>query len=758
MSGINWTFSRMVRAARGGPPGAPLMRGVVEIEPGHGEITSAVLHASGLSVFEAQVNGRPVSDEVLAPGWSSYEWRLRYRTYDVTDLVRAGDGTVVVGFTLGNGWACGYLGGQRTRGFWAERPTLIALLEIAYADGHVQLFGTDDRTWQSGPSPITADDLYGGQSIDARVDVSGWSSDPAPRDGWAAVEFVPFDHARLVPTTGPVVRRQQELTPVEIWTSPAGRTLVDFGQNLVGWVRVNVRGESGRVVTLRHAEVLEHDELGTRPLRTAAATDTYTLSGADDTFEPTLTFHGFRYVEVDGWPGEIAEGALTAVVVHSDMRRIGDFECSDELVNQLYRNVVWGQRGNFLDVPTDCPQRDERLGWTGDIAAFAPTAVHLFDVKDFLTEWMANVEAKQSHHGGVVPYVVPDVIKLDKPRNGRPRESTCLWSDAGVWVPWAVWEAYGDIEPLRASYPTMTAHLDHVETLLTADGLWEGSFQFADWLDPNAPPDDPFRALADMGVVATACLYRSADLAARTATVLGDAAGERRYVDYAARLKAAFNEHYVDDDGRIKSDCPTVYSLAICFGLLGSEHESWAGARLAALAAANGYRVATGFAGTPFVLHALTRTGHVDTAYRLLLERECPSWLYPVLMGATTIWERWDSMLPDGTINPGQMTSFNHYAFGAVADWLHRTVGGVAPLEPGYARVLVAPRPGGGLSWARTSLDSPHGKVSVEWHLSHGEATVQVSLPEGVTGVFRAPDGTETDLASGLVALKVTVE
>jgi alpha-L-rhamnosidase len=754
VSGIDWTFSRMIKAAEPWS-GAPLVRGVMPVDAGHGAVRSAALHVSGLSVFEAYVNGQPVSDEVLAPGWSSYEWRLRYRTYDVTGLLDASSESVVVGIALGNGWACGKLGGQRTRGFWSDEPTVIALLSVTYADGHVQHFGTDDRTWQAGPSQVTANDLYDGQAVDARIDVTGWNSDPAPRDGWGGTTFVPFDHARLVPTVAPVIRRQEEIAPVAHWTSPSGRTIVDFGQNLVGWVKIRVTGEAGQVVTLRHAEVLEHEELGTRPLRSAAATDTYTLSGGDDTFEPTFTFHGFRYVEVTGWPGEIPDRALTAFVVHSDMTRIGTFECSDDLVNQLHRNVVWGQRGNFLDVPTDCPQRDERLGWTGDIAAFAPTAVYLYDVKAFLEEWLANVEAEQVHHNGIVPYVIPDVIKLDKPRPGRPRESTCLWSDAGVWVPWAVYEAYGDLATLRASYPTMTAHLDHVETLLTDDFLWEGSFQFADWLDPNAPPDNPFQAVADMGVVATACLYRSAELTTRTARLLGDAAGEARYSAYANRLRTAFNEHYVDGDGRIKSDCPTVYALAICFGLLSADHQTRAGNRLADLAEANGYRVATGFAGTPFVLPALTSTGHVETAYRLLLERECPSWLYPVLMGATTVWERWDSMLPDGTINPGQMTSFNHYAFGAVADWLHTTVGGIAALEPGYARVLISPRPGGGLTWARTSLDSPYGTVSVEWHLADGGFTAEILLPEGVTGVFRAPDGRETDLTAGQVTMHV---
>ncbi|HEY8664323.1 MAG TPA: alpha-L-rhamnosidase C-terminal domain-containing protein, partial [Propionibacteriaceae bacterium] len=294
-----------------------------------------------------------------------------------------------------------------------------------------------------------------------------------------------------------------------------------------------------------------------------------------------------------------------------------------------------------------------------------------------------------------------------------------------------------------------------VETLLSPNGLWDTGFQFADWLDPAAPPDDPIKAAADPGVVATACLYRSADITARTAAILGETAAQQRYEAYATRLKDAFNTHYVDA-GRILSDCPTVYSLAICFDLLSAEHERVAGDRLAELAADNGFKVATGFAGTPFVLHALSRTGHMDAAYRMLLERECPSWLYPVTMGATTIWERWDSMLADGAINPGQMTSFNHYAFGAVADWMHKVVGGINPLEPGYSRVLIAPRPGGGLTWASASLDTPHGTVAVNWRAEEDKVTVHVTLPEGVSGVFRAPDGSETELAdSGQLTLQI---
>jgi alpha-L-rhamnosidase len=441
---------------------------------------------------------------------------------------------------------------------------------------------------------------------------------------------------------------------------------------------------------------------------------------------------------------------LAAVVVSSDLRRIGEFECSDPDLNQLHRNVVWGQRGNFLDVPTDCPQRDERLGWTGDIAVFAPTAAFLFDVNGFLHDWLADLDAEQRSADGLVPFVVPDALKHTGRRTvfGVP-DSTAIWSDAAVWVPWALWQAYGDRAVLADSYPAMVAHLRRVEGLLSQNGLWDTGFQFGDWLDPAAPPDRPGDARADKGVVATACVYRSARTVAEAARLLGHDEEADEFTALAQRTRAAFNRYYVTEEGHVHSDCPTVYALAINFGLLDEPRLTKAGDRLAELVAENGYRIATGFAGTPYISDALTQTGHLDAAYRILLERECPSWLYPVTMGATTIWERWDSMLPDGTINPGQMTSFNHYALGAVADWMHRVIGGLSPAEPGYARVRIAPQPGGGLTWARTSLDTPHGTVRVRWELGEGGLSVEVDVPENVEADLVMPGAEPVTLGPG---------
>jgi alpha-L-rhamnosidase len=759
--------------------GAPLLRTVVRLERGHGEVAKATLRVTALGVFEAWIDGRRVSDDVLAPGWSSYEWRIRVLQYDVTRQIGATSSAATsrgeasshaLGIALGKGWWSGHLGWTGRGNWYGPEPAAAAELVVEFEDGHEQTVVTD-QSWRSGPSATTRNDLYDGQDIDARLDDPGWSAPGFDDRTWTGVHDVDIDPARFVPYTGPRVHRQQEIAPVSVTRSPAGRTIVDFGQNLVGWVRVRATGPAGTVLTLRHAEVLEHGELAVRPLRGAKATDRFTFSGTADVFEPSFTFHGFRYVEIDGWPGDRRvpstdtapinmplAGALTAVVVHSDLRRTGTFECSDPTLNRFHENIVWGQRGNFLDVPTDCPQRDERLGWTGDIAAFAPTAAFLFDSAGFLGEWLRDLRAEEAHVDHVVPFVVPDVLKLmpddaDVPPDDEPPRPgpTAIWSDAAAWVPWALWRATGDLGALREQYPAMADHVRRIRPALSADGLWDTGFQFGDWLDPDAPADDPIRAKADAGVVATASAFRSASIAAEAAALTGHEAEATEFQEMARGLQSAFRSAYVTEAPfRVRSDAPTVYTLAIVFGLLTEPEEQEAGDRLASLVRTSGHLISTGFAGTPFITEALTRTGHLDDAYELLMQRECPSWLYPVTMGATTVWERWDSMLPDGTINPGEMTSFNHYALGAVGDWIHRTVGGIAPATPGYDEVLIAPRPGGGITWATTAFESRHGRIAVAWEIVDRALHVRVEVPEGVTAIVRLDGEAEQRLGRGV--------
>ena len=465
-------------------------------------------------------------------------------------------------------------------------------------------------------------------------------------------------------------------------------------------------------------------------------------------FEPTFTFHGFRYAEVTGWPGEITPGSLHAIVVHSEMKRTGTFECSDPLLNRLHSNTVWSMRGNFCSIPTDCPQRDERLGWTGDIAAFAPTAAFLFDVRSFLDEWLVDLHNEQKNLGSV-PFVVPNIVRKYSPFPNRQSGGAAIWSDAAAWVPWALWNAYGDKAALEKQYPAMLLHVKQTEAMLSPSGLWDSGFQFADWLDPTAPPENPFQAKADKGVVATAAFYRSLRIVAEAAGILqrtGDAAEVGRLRD---KVGEAFRQQYIATDGKILSDCPTVYTIAIAFGLVDGPAKTAAGKRLAELAKENGFRIATGFAGTAFILDALLLTRHVDVVYKLLMEKTCPSWLYPVTMGATTIWERWDSMLPDGRINSGEMTSFNHYALAPVVDWIHRNVAGIQPLAPGYAKVRIAPRPGGGLTWAKGSFETLRGTISVSWRVAGRGLEVDVEVPEGVEAVISLSEGEERIVGPG---------
>lgn len=714
------------------------IRHAFDLDAGHGEVVAARLAVTALGVVEAEVNGTPAADDVLTPGWTSYEWRLRVAEHDVTAMIAA---RTTLELRLGAGWYAGRLTWTGAREFYGDRPAAAAELVVDFADGHRQIVATGDG-WEWAPSSTPSADLYDGQTIDARIGEPGQ---------WAPVDTVASPAAELVPYGEPPVVRHEALRPQRVWRSPSGRLLVDFGQNLVGWPRLRVHGTRGTEITLRHAEVLEDDELGTRPLRSAAATDHFILSGGDDLFEPTFTFHGYRYAEVDGWPGtdDDLTSALEAVVIGTKLTRTGSFRSSNELLNRFHENVVWGLRGNFVDLPTDCPQRDERLGWTGDIAVFAPTAAFLYDVQDFLTEWMRNLAAETAHADGVVPYVVPDALKYV----GAPGDlvysspdPTAIWGDAAVWVPSALFRHDGDLARLRELYPAMRGHGETVERTLSPSGLWDRGFQYGDWLDPLAPPDDPIAAMTPTALVATASGHRSFRLLSEAAAALGDAAGAARWTATADRVRDAFRAAYLVD-GRLVPETVTAYTLAIVFGLVDEAELPALGDRLAALVTDNGHRISTGFAGTPYVCDALTVSGHPDEAYRLLLQTECPSWLYAVTMGATTVWERWDSMLPDGTINPGEMTSFNHYALGSVADWLHRTVGGIAPAEPGYGSILISPVPGGDLTWCESRLDLVAGTVAVRWEIVEGALVVDVETP--VPATVRLPGRPDEHLAPG---------
>jgi len=725
--------------ARSNP--SPYLRREFELRA---EIKSARLYITCLGLYEAQLNGQVVGDHAFSPGWTVYDERLRYQTFDVTDMLK--EGRNAIGAVLGDGWFRGRIGfAKGRRNIYGEHLALLAQLEVQYTDGSSERILTDDaQAWRAATGPILMNSIYDGETYDARLEHSGWTLPGFDDSDWSGVRAVEWDLKTLEAPLGPPVRRTETVAPVSITKSPSGKTLLDFGQNLVGRLSISVKGNAGHTVTLRHAEVLENGELGTRPLRFAEATDRYTLRGGDtETWEPRFTFHGFRYVEVNDWPGELNLQDITAIVLHSDLERTGWFETSNPLLNQFHQNVVWGMRGNFLDVPTDCPQRDERLGWTGDLEVFSPTASFLYDVSGFLQSWLKDLAVEQRKFGGAVPPVIPNAL-------GSNFGAAAAWADAATIVPWVMYQRFADVGILADQFESMCAWVDHVASVAGESRLWDKSFQFGDWLDPTAPPDKPAQARTDKAIVATAYFVHSANLVVKAAEVLGHTEEQKKYLALAAEARAAFVREYVTPSGRMMSDAETAYALAIAFDLLTTAAQRQrAGDRLNELVRESGYHIRTGFVGTPIICDALCSTGHYVAAYRLLLQQECPSWLYPVTMGATTVWERWDSMLSDGSINPGEMTSFNHYALGAVADWMHRTIGGLTPTEPGYRRMDICPRPGGGLTHAQARHVTPYGLAESSWQIENGKFDLNVTIPPNTTALVHLPNGEQVEVGSG---------
>ena len=697
------------------------------------DVVGGRLRITAHGIVTASINGTDVGNDVLTPGWTSYSRRLAVRAYDVTSLLGARE--VEVALLVAPGWFSGRLGFEGKRGLYGDHIGAFAQLEFERADGTFTVVGTDE-SWTATSTPFLAADLYDGETYDGR---------PVADEEPATVLVVDgFDPASLVQPVVPPVRRTQIVKPIA-----RNGAVIDFGQNLVGWLRVTVRdAPHGTTVVLRHAEVLDGDgQLFTAPLRSAKATDTYITGGhTEETYEPRFTFHGFRYAEVTGVDPRQVD--VVAVVVHSDLERTGTFACSDPLLERLHENVVWGQRGNFVSVPTDCPQRDERLGWTGDAQVFSRTASFLFDCESFWENWLADLAADQ-HDNGSVPHVIPEVdLSFD---------GAAGWGDAAAVVPWTTYVAYGDDAVLRDALPSMQRWVDYVWSRLDDEHRWLQDFQFGDWLDPDAPTEQPWRAKARFDLVATAYVVRSTALLARAATIAGDEAVANAYAERATALRAAWWRNYGDEALLTQTGA----ALAIAFDLAPDDEATLKlGDALALRVHDAGDHLSTGFLGTPILLPALTDTGHLDVAYALLLQRTCPSWLYPVLAGATTIWERWDALREDGSIPMGNldigsgasMVSFNHYAYGAVADWLHGTVAGLRPDpdDPGYHHILIKPQPGGGLTHASASLRTRYGNASVSWKVqSDGELNVDVEIPPNTSATITLPGHAPVRVGSG---------
>ncbi len=734
------------------PAPCPVLRREFDVG---GTVARARIYVTALGLYSLKLNGSPVGDALLSPGWSTYRHRLLADTYDVTEQLREGSNVIVA--TLGDGWYRGRLGWSRgeDRCHYGREVGLMAQLEIDLEDG-TRLRIVTDTDWLAATGEIRSADLYDGSFIDLRDRLVGCESPGYDTSGWQAAVAVPLDRDTIEPRVAPPVRVLEHIPSRDLPASGGtGVVRLDAGQNIAGFVRLSLQGAAGTTVTVRHAEVLEPDgSLHTRSLRSAKATDTYILAdGRVAELQPAFTFHGFRHAEI-----ETEAKVLRAefVAISSDLARRGWFECSDQPLVRFHENVLWSQRDNFVSVPTDCPQRDERLGWTGDAQAFAPAACTLFDAEAFWASWMIDLALDQDDVLGV-PTVVPDVVLEGEPRFGRAG-----WADAATIVPWSVYVSTGDTSILHRQLESMRRWVVSLQRREGPDGLLPESMQFGDWLDPDAPSDQPWVSKADSRYLANAFYARSAQLLSRVAWVLGEEDTAARYHGVAERIAAATWEVWSDHARTTQ----TGSAVALCFDLVPEPQRAAVAAGLARMVRVADGRVATGFLGTPLVLPALADAGYFEEAYLMLLRSEAPSWLYQVERGATTVWERWDAIRPDGSIHPGtmqavpdiegsdgkdsQMLSFNHYAYGAVIDWVYRHVAGLAPDadRPGYRHVVLAPKPVRGMDWASASVETAYGVVATSWRIEDGDTLVmEVELPFGTSGTFLAPTTSASRIA-----------
>jgi alpha-L-rhamnosidase len=693
-------------------------------------VRRARLYATARGVYELSLNGTRVGENVLAPGWTDYHRRVQYQTYDVTPLLAEGQNAL--GAVLGDGWFAGFVGfDPKHRGaLYGPRPQLLAQLDVEYEDGTTESLATEG-SWRCSTGPILFSDLLMGESYDTRREMPGWAEPGFDDSGWYGVEVEEIGDTNLVAQPDEGIRVTEELEAKTVTEPESGRYVFDLGQNMVGWVRLKVEGEAGTEVTLRHAEALNPDgTIYTTNLRSARATDRYVLGGdGEEVYEPRFTFHGFRYVEVTGYPGEPPPGAVTGRVVHSATPHSGSFECSSRMVNKLQENIVWGQRGNFLSVPTDCPQRDERLGWMGDAQVFVRTASFNMDVAAFFEKWMTDVENAQSPEGAF-----PDVAPLPRGsglidlRWGAP-----AWGDAGVIVPWTIYRTYDDTRIVERHYDAMTRWMEYLHEanpdLIRKNRMGNN---YGDWLSPNGDHTPKH-------LLATAYWAYDAKLIAEMAEATGRNEEAMEYRDLNERIKAAFQAAYVFPDGRIEGDTQTCYLLALHMGLLPEDLRSTAAEHLVKSIEREDWHLSTGFAGVGYLCPVLTEAGYAEVAYRLLGNETYPSWGYTIKNGATTIWERWDGWTEENGFQSPNMNSFNHYSLGSVGEWLYRYVAGIDLGAPGYGRIVIRPRPGGNLTHASGAYDSVRGRISSSWKIEDNRFVLETLIPPNTTATVHVP-------------------
>lgn len=679
-------------------------------------VVKACLYATAHGVYEVHINGKRVGEDYMCPGWTGYHKRLQYQYYDISEYLKTEN---CVEMTVGNGWYKGILSFDCKPNRYGDRVAAFAEIHITYEDGSREVIATD-TDWRVRTGQIRYSEIYMGETIDTdREEI---------REG--TVSLAEFDPSVLVPQENEPVRVTERIMPKKIFTDPKGNRLVDFGQNLTGLVEVKIKGERGQKVTVRHAETLDQDGVFyPDTLRTAISLDTYVLNGEDQILMPHFTFHGFRYIAVEGLE-TLMPDMFTACVMHSDIKKTGSFHCSNEAINRLQSNIEWGLRGNFFDIPSDCPQRDERLGWMGDAQVFSWTAAFNRNTALFFTKWMRDVAAASSLEEGV-PHIVPDI---------QGTYSSAAWSDAAVIIPWVVYQTYGDVRILEESWQCMHEWVDYIRNRANKNGLWMTNYQYGDWLALDREQGNGSVGATDVYLVANACYIYVTNLVAKTAKVLGKEEEAAYYEKIYAQTLESFREEYYTARGRIVSETQTGCVLSLHFDLAREKDRGRILDALLTNLENHKNHLTTGFVGTPYLCHALSDNGAHDMAGILFMRDDYPSWLYGVKMGATTMWERWDAIRPDGSMpHPGQ-NSMNHYAYGAIGDWMYRKIGGINQMEAGYHKFYIRPMFVRGIEEVRTELETPYGRIVSAWSCRNRKIRLEVTVPANTSAVIYLPE------------------
>lgn len=712
-------------------------------------VKKAKLCVSAMGLYSAFLDGKRIGEGVLTPGFTSYNNRIQYQTYDITDMIKGKSAELSI--DAGKGWAIGTMGWKKGGKVYADHPSVTAWLDVIYNDGEKEHFSTDD-TWSVHTTEILDSEIYNGETVDKTAEIKSI--------GKAKIDS--SVKTKLIPQVGEDITEQERIAPMELIITPKGEKVIDFGQNMAGYVEVRIKGERGSKIVMTHAEVLDTDgNFYNENYRSAESKNTYVLSGGEDVFKPTFSFQGFRYIRLDEYPFEEVDlDSFTAVAVYSNIKRTGYFSCGNEKINQLYHNVLWGQRSNYLDIPTDCPQRDERLGWTGDAQVFARTAAFNFDVKKFFTKWLGDMALDQLENGGI-PGVIPNSIDHHAISSG--------WADSCTIVPWEMYLAYGDTKVLKDAFPMMKKFINYIRKAGRVEELWLDRWHYGDWLalEDGKPCGDSGATQRDF--IASAYYARSTEILVNTGKLLGEDVSE--YEELLKKIKKAFHENFMEnglpcmskigtlreeknheEQPVIKAITQTSVSIALCYGLYEGEEERQKLADcLVDLIHKNDDRLATGFLGTPHILHALSENGYNDVAYTLLLQEKMPSWLYSVKHGATTMWERWNCINEDGSFSNVSMTSFNHYAYGAVADWLYGNAAGIKilPDGAGYSHISISPIPSEKLGFVNCKVDTVKGEVVSNWYYKKDHIHYEITVPNGTVAELSLPDGVKKTLHSG---------